>query len=367
MWLKQLTVLNFKNYSESTLTFIPEVNAFTGPNGAGKTNLLDAIHYLSLCKSYFNPVDSQHIKSSEEYFMVQGDFDRDEQSDVIFCSLKKNQKKQFKRNKKEYTRLADHIGQFPLVMISPNDNSIVMEGSEERRKFVDNVISQTDNRYLDTLINYNRVLLQRNNLLKNIKEKGVLDVALLEVLNMQLSEIGEAIYTRRKQFMEEFLPSFQRHYTFLSDGAEEVSLVYESALHEQRLDQLLEGSLEKDRALERTTQGVHKDDLLFTIHGHMPLKKFGSQGQQKSFLIALKLAQYAFLTAHKQFRPLLLLDDIFDKLDAKRTKMLMQMVSNEEFGQIFITDTDADRIRRIFDEIACPIRIFGIKEGAVHD
>jgi len=251
-------------------------------------------------------------------------------------------------------------------MISPNDSIIVTEGSEERRKFVDNVISQTDNRYLDTLINYNRILLQRNNLLKNIKEKGVFDIALLEVLNLQLSEVGEAIYERRKQFMEEFLPSFQRHYSFLSDGAEDVSLVYESALHHQRLDQLLEGSLEKDRALERTTQGVHKDDLLFAIHGNMPLKKFGSQGQQKSFLIALKLAQYSFLTANKQFKPLLLLDDIFDKLDAKRTKMLMQMVSNDEFGQIFITDTDAERIHRIFEEIACPIRIFDINGGLIN-
>ncbi len=363
MWLKQLTVLNFKNYSESTLDFLPEVNAFTGPNGAGKTNLLDAIHYLSLCKSYFNPIDSQHIKSGEEWFMVQGDFDRDDRSDHIFCSLKRNQKKQFKRNKKDYLRLADHIGQFPLVMISPNDNIIITEGSEERRKFVDNVISQTDNKYLDTLIQYNKVLLQRNILLKNIKDKGIFDLGLLEVLNIQLSEVGEIIYERRKQFMEEFLPSFQRHYRFLSEGAEEVSLVYESALHHQRLDRLLDESITKDRVLERTTQGVHKDDLLFTIHENMPLKKFGSQGQQKSFLIALKLAQYSFLTTHKKFKPLLLLDDIFDKLDAKRTKMLMQMVSNDEFGQIFVTDTDSDRIRYIFEEIARPIRIFAIKGG----
>lgn len=366
MWLKQLSVLNFKNYTDSNLHFLPEVNAFTGSNGAGKTNLLDAIHYLSLCKSYFNPIDSQHIKSGEEYFMVQGEFERNDRPDLISCSLKRNQKKQFKRNKKDYPRLADHIGQFPLVMISPNDTLIILEGSEERRKFVDNVISQTDNRYLDTLIAYNKVLLQRNVLLKNIKEKGVFDIGLLEVLNMQLVEVGEVIYHKRKAFMEKFTPSFQRHYQYLSDSAEEVSLVYDSQLHGADFTQLLESSLEKDRILERTTKGIHKDDLLFTIHSEMPLKKFGSQGQQKSFLIALKLAQYTYLHEQNKFKPLLLLDDIFDKLDDQRTRKLMQMVSNEEFGQIFITDTDALRIQRIFDEIQQPIRIFDIEGGQAH-
>ena len=366
MWLKQLSVLNFKNYTETSIAFLPEVNAFTGENGAGKTNLLDAIHYLSLCKSYFNPIDSQHIKRGEDWFMVQGEFDRDERCDVIACSLKKNQKKQFKRNKKDYPRLADHIGQFPLVMISPSDSEIITEGSEERRKFVDNVISQTDNRYLDTLISYNKILLQRNTLLKNIKEKGVFDIGLLEVLNLQLIEVGELIYKRRKQFMEEFTPSFQRHYTYLTGQAEDVALVYDSQLHEKDFLQLLEMSIDKDRHLERTTQGIHKDDLLFTIHGEMPLKKFGSQGQQKSFLIALKLAQYSFLQEKNRFKPLLLLDDIFDKLDDKRTKQLMKMVSNDEFGQIFITDTDAERIRRIFEEIDQPIRIFDIAGGQVN-
>lgn len=366
MWLKQLSLLNFKNYSESTISFLPEVNAFTGENGAGKTNLLDAIHYLSLCKSYFNPIDSQHIRKGEEWFMVQGEFERDDRIETISCSLKRNQKKQFKRNKKDYPRLADHIGQFPLVMISPNDSEIITEGSEERRKFIDNVISQTDNRYLDMLILYNKVLLQRNMLLKGIRERGILDVGLLEVLNMQLVEVGEHIYARRKRFMEEFTPAFQRHYTYLTEQAEDVSLVYDSPLHADDFLTLLNACLDKDRAMERTTQGVHKDDLLFTIHGEMPLKKFGSQGQQKSFLIALKLAQYTFLQEKKQFRPLLLLDDIFDKLDDRRTRKLMQMVSDDEFGQIFITDTDAVRIRKIFDEIAQPIRIFDIEGGQVH-
>lgn len=365
MWLKQLSVFNFKNYTESSLEFLPQVNAFSGGNGSGKTNLLDAIHYLALCKSYFNPIDSQHIKKGFDWFMVQGAFERDQVPDVISCSLKKNQKKQFKRNKKDYQRLADHIGLFPLVMISPNDTTIVTEGSEERRKFMDNVISQTDNHYLDILIQYNKILLQRNTLLKQVRETGVWDLGLMEVLNLQLTAIGEQIFERRKNFMNEFLPEFERYYAFLTEGAEEVSLIYESPLMGTDFETLLQDNLEKDRALERTSQGIHKDDLLFTIHEGMPLKKFGSQGQQKSFLIALKLAQYSFLRNKKKYKPLLLLDDIFDKLDASRTKKLMQLVSEDEFGQIFITDTDAGRIKDIFDEIAQPIRIFEVKEGTI--
>lgn len=365
MWLKQLSVFNFKNYTESSLEFLPQINAFAGANGAGKTNLLDAIHYLALCKSYFNPIDSQHIKKGCDWFMVQGAFERNAVPDVISCSLKKNQKKQFKRNKKDYQRLADHIGLFPLVMISPNDTVIVTEGSEERRKFMDNVISQTDNHYLDILIQYNKILLQRNTLLKRVRETGMLDMGLMNVLNLQLTAAGEQIFERRKSFMDEFLPEFERYYVFLTEGAEEVSLMYESPLMRANFESLLRDNLEKDRALERTSQGIHKDDLLFTIHEAMPLKKFGSQGQQKSFLIALKLAQYSFLRKKKKYKPLLLLDDIFDKLDDRRTKKLMQLVSEDEFGQIFITDTDAERIKDIFDEIAQPIRIFEVKGGTI--
>lgn len=363
MWLKQISVLNFKNYTESTLAFLPQVNAFAGENGAGKTNLLDAIHYLALCKSYFNPIDSQHIKKGEDWFMLQGEFEKDLVPDMVSCSLKKNQKKQFRRNKKDYPRLADHIGQFPLVMISPNDSIIVTDGSEERRKFVDNVISQTDIHYLDKLIVYNKILLHRNSLLKQARVSGMLDLSLLDVLSMQLVEVGERIFQLRQKFMEEFLPEFQRYYQYLTDDAEQVSLVYESPLMGQDFLSLLAVNLERDRALERTSQGIHKDDLLFTIHEGMPLKKFGSQGQQKSFLIALKLAQYSFLKTKKNYKPLLLLDDIFDKLDEKRTLKLMKMVSEDEFGQIFLTDTDSERIRQIFSDIAQPIRIFAIKGG----
>lgn len=366
MWLKHLSVLNFKNYTESTLDFLPEINAFTGENGSGKTNLLDAIHYLSLCKSYFNPIDSQHIKQGEEWFMVQGEFDKDDRLDTVSCSLKRNQKKQFKRNKKDYPRLADHIGQFPLVMISPNDSVIITEGSEERRKFVDNVISQTDNQYLDKLISYNKILLQRNFMLKTAKERGFLDMGLLEVINFQLVEVGSVLFQKRKEFMAIFLPEFKRHYDFLSNGAETVELVYESQLHSTDFLVLLNQNLERDRILERTTYGIHKDDLLFMIHEGMPLKKFGSQGQQKSFLIALKLAQYSYFQNQKSYKPLLLLDDIFDKLDDRRIRKLMQMVSEDDFGQIFITDTDATRIQKIFEDIAQPIRIFDVHRGTVH-
>lgn len=366
MWLKQLSVLNFKNYSETSLEFLPEVNAFTGNNGVGKTNLLDAIHYLSLCKSYFNPIDSQHIKSGNDWFMVQGEFDKESNSDVISCSLKKNQKKQFKKNKKDYPRLADHIGLFPLVMISPNDSVIITDGSEERRKFVDNVISQTDNKYLDTLIIYNKFLAQRNSLLKQARQSNVLDLGLIEILNFQLEEVGNIIFAKRRTFMEEFQPEFDRHYEFLTEDAESVQLQYESPLMSDSFLNILAKNLERDRILERTSQGIHKDDLIFTIHGGMPLKKFGSQGQQKSFLIALKLAQYSYLQQKKGFKPLLLLDDIFDKLDDRRTHKLMQMVSDDDFGQIFLTDTDSKRIQRIFDEINRPVRIFGIEGGQVN-
>lgn len=364
MWLQKISLLNFKNYEEAELHFSASVNAFAGNNGAGKTNLLDAIHYLSLCKSYFNPIDSQQIRQGAEFFMVQGGFYRQDSEEVIACSLKKNQKKQFKRNKKEYQRLADHIGLFPLVMISPYDISIIIEGSEERRRFIDNVISQTDNQYLDELIGYNKNLANRNALLRNIAQTGRYDAQLLEIYDEQLIASGNIIFSKRKSFMESFLPVFASHYKYLTDDAEQVELLYDSQLAHEEFSALLRKSSERDRVLERTTVGIHKDDLLCSIHG-MPLKKFGSQGQQKSFLIALKLAQYTYLNARKGFKPLLLLDDIFDKLDELRITKLMQMVSQDDFGQIFITDTSSARVERIFSGIGVGLSIFEIENGAV--
>jgi len=364
MYLKQLSVINFKNYAEAELSFSEGVNAFMGNNGAGKTNLLDSIHYLSLCKSYFNPIDSQQIKQGQDFFIITGAFDRDDQQEAIACSVKRNQKKQFKRNKKDYQRLADHIGLLPLVMISPYDISIIIEGSDERRKFIDNVISQTDNHYLDELITYNKVLANRNALLKQIADTGKYDPGLLEVLDEQLTASGNRIFEKRKAFMEGFTTIFNQHYLFLSENAEQVELTYESQLLTDDFAALLKKNIEKDRALERTTAGIHRDDLQFVIHG-MPMKKFGSQGQQKSFLIALKLAQYSFLTRQKGFKPLLLLDDIFDKLDDQRVTKLMQMVSDNNFGQVFITDTSPTRVERIFKEIGVPVKLFKVKEGEI--
>lgn len=364
MWLKNLTLLNFKNYNAADLSFSKTVNAFVGNNGAGKTNLLDAIHYLCLCKSYFNPIDSQQIKTGEELFLVQGDFDRDEKNEKISCGLKRNQKKSFKRNKKEYDKLADHIGLFPVVMISPYDINLIMDGSEERRRFIDNVISQTDSRYLDELIVYNKHLLNRNALLKQVAVTRTLDVALLQILDEQLIHSGNVIFEKRKQFLLDFIPLFDKYYRFLTNDAEQVSLTYQSQLNEQGFESLLAQSIEKDRILERTTTGIHKDELQFEITG-MPMKKFGSQGQQKSFLIALKLAQYSYLQKFKNFKPLLLLDDIFDKLDNHRIHKLMEMVSHHDFGQIFITDTNKDRVEAVFNEIDVEIDLFEVDNGGV--
>jgi len=364
MFLQTLSVINFKNYAEAELSFSEGVNVFSGDNGAGKTNLLDAIHYLSLCKSYFNPIDSQQIKQGTDFFIVSGIFNKNDQQETVACSVKRNQKKQFKRNKKDYQRLADHIGLFPLVMVSPYDISIIIEGSEERRKFIDNVISQTDNKYLDELITYNKVLINRNALLKRIAETGRYDPDLLAVFDERLIASGRVIFEKRRAFMESFTGIFNEHYQFLSGDAERVDLVYESQLLEDDLASLLKKSVEKDRLVERTTVGIHRDELQFAIHG-MAMKKFGSQGQQKSFLIALKLAQYTFLYRQKGFKPLLLLDDIFDKLDEKRVTKLMQMVSNHDFGQVFITDTNAEKVKAIFGKIGVDIHLFKIKGGEI--
>src|SRR5579872_636295 len=298
MYLQHLSVINFKNYAEAELDFSEGVNAFTGDNGAGKTNLLDAIHYLSLCKSYFNPIDSQQIKQGTDLFIINGVISKNERQETISCGVKRNQKKQFKRNKKDYQRLADHIGLFPLVMVSPYDISIIIEGSDERRKFIDNVISQTDNLYLDELITYNKVLINRNALLKQIADTGRYDPDLLQVFDEQLISSGSRIFEKRKAFMESFTEIFNKHYQFLSGDAEQVDLVYESQLLQDDFASLLKKSTEKDRVLERTTSGIHRDEMQFAIHG-MPMKKFGSQGQQKSFLIALKLAQYSYLYRQK--------------------------------------------------------------------
>jgi DNA replication and repair protein RecF len=364
MWLKNITLLNFKNYTDADVRFSKTVNAFVGDNGAGKTNLLDAIHYLCLCKGYFNPIDTQQIRTGDDLFLIQGDFDRKDKNEKITCGVKRNQKKQFKRNKKEYDKLASHIGLFPLVMISPYDANLIMEGSEERRRFMDNVISQTDARYLDELILYNRHLLNRNALLKQIALTRRYDPELLQILDEQLVASGQKIFAKRTAFMLEFIPLFNEYYQYLTDDREQVGLLYYSPLTEEDFQHLLNQTVEKDKILERTTIGIHKDDLIFTIMD-MPLKKFGSQGQQKSFVIALKLAQYAYLQKYKGFKPLLLLDDVFDKLDDGRVHKLMEMVSHHDFGQIFITDTGKERVLNVFDKIKVPVTLFEVTKGVI--
>ncbi|MDP4268242.1 MAG: DNA replication and repair protein RecF, partial [Bacteroidota bacterium] len=291
MYLQKLSIVNFKNYTDAELKFSEKINCFVGNNGAGKTNLLDAIYYLSFCKSFINPVDSQNIHDNDPFFVINGDFGIDDKTENVYCGLKRNQRKQFKLNKKEYSRFADHIGLFPLVMISPFDTNLIYDGSEERRKFIDTVISQYNKNYLNILINYNKVLLQRNTLLKQMAEKNFFDRLSLDIWNEQIIEYGNVIHSIRKNFTEEFSPVFKSYYEYITENKETIELKYNSQLNEADFSELLEKSLEKDRATEYTHTGIHKDDLELLISGNQ-LKKFGSQGQQKSFVIALKLAQF---------------------------------------------------------------------------
>ena len=362
MHLKKLSVLNFKNYPEAVLEFSSHINCLTGNNGEGKTNVLDAIHYLSFCKSFFNPIDSQNILHEAPFFLIQGLFDGENKEEEIYCGLKRNQKKQFKRNKKEYSRLADHIGLFPLVMISPADSELITEGSESRRKFIDSVIAQFDREYLESLISYNKVLSQRNALLKQFGDGGRFDKDSLEIWDMQLIEYGKRVFDKRKSFVNSFIPIFQKYYSFISGGLEQVEIEYLSHLNETPFTEVLAKALNSDRAMEYTTVGIHKDDLEFTIN-HYPLKKYASQGQQKSFLIALKLAQFDFIKNIKKVTPILLLDDIYDKLDDLRVKQLMELVSSDNFGQLFITDTHPTRLADLFKTSNVDFKMFKISKG----
>lgn len=357
MYLQELSLINFKNYSQTELEFSPKINCFIGQNGVGKTNLLDAIYYLSMCKSYLNPIDSQNIKYNEEFFVLQGDYLLKEKHEYIYCGLKKNRKKQFKRNKKEYQKLSDHIGLLPVVMISPLDNSLILDGSDERRKFMDSVISQYDKVYLDNLIRYNRALTQRNKLLKDFYQNRTFDRDTIEIWDDQLVALGEKIYNVRVKFVEELIPIFQEYYTRISGNKEQVKLIYDSQLHDSEFKGLLNDSIEKDRIVQHTTVGIHKDDLILTLEDH-PMKKAGSQGQQKTYLVSLKLAQFDFIKEINGFKPILLLDDIFDKFDKIRVRQIIELVAENHFGQIFITDTSQDRLKEILKETNIPHHIF---------
>ncbi|HNS17548.1 MAG TPA: DNA replication/repair protein RecF [Bacteroidales bacterium] len=365
MFLQKVYITDFKNYSEAELEFCDKINCFVGRNGAGKTNLLDAIHYLSFCKSYFNPIDQQNIRHNALLFTLHGTyFKNGNQQDLVSCIQERDQKKVFRMNKKTYGRLADHIGLFPLVMVSPYDRDLINDGSEIRRKYTDSVISQFDRVYLDDLIQYNKALLQRNTLLKTFAEQRYFDGKSLEIWDEQLINLGRRIYIRRKEFIDHFIPIFRHYFEFISRGNEKVDIGYDSQLHGRDSRELLRASRDKDLAARFTTAGVHKDDLNFTIGDH-PLKKFGSQGQQKSFVVAIKLAQFDYTRDIKGFKPILLLDDIFDKLDETRVEQIVRLVSENSFGQVFITDTQQDRIMNIMDHLRIEHRIFRVDNGTI--
>lgn len=361
--LTRLKLLHFRNHREAEVELGPEVNCFVGPNGVGKTNLLDAVHYLSIGKSYFEAVDQHNILHEEELFMVQGSFRIAGEEDAVLCSVRRGARKVLSRNKKEYDRLADHVGRYPVVMITPYDGQLVLEGSEVRRRFLDGLIAQFDKGYLDALIRYNRSLAQRNAMLKRFAEVGGGSPEDLAPWDEQLITYGNRIFEERRMFMEELVPMLDAHYHGISAGPERVALTYNSAVSHTPLPDLLREAWQRDRAAQRTTVGIHKDDLEFTIDDKA-LKRFGSQGQQKTYLIALKLAQFDLTLARSGTRPILLLDDIFDKIDPQRMRHLLKLLSGHRFGQVIITDTDATRLHKALDGLDLDVRFFHLDHSA---
>lgn len=361
MRLNSLSILNYKNISEAELIFSPKINCFIGDNGMGKTNLLDAIYYLSFCKSHSNPIDSQNILHESEFFLLRGKYIVDDNEEDIYCGMKRKQKKQFKRNKKEYERISDHIGLLPLVLVSPDDSVLISEGSDERRKFVDGVISQNNKFYLQTLLQYNNALKQRNALLKS--ELNV-DETLFELWEEQMLNYGTYIFEQRKIFIEEFVPLFQEIYHKISGGNEQVSLIYMSQHENRDIRTAIASTRERDKILGYSTQGIHKDELEMLLD-NFPIKRVGSQGQNKTYLISLKLAQFDFLKRAHNLSPILLLDDIFDKLDSKRVKEIIRLVSGDTFGQIFITDTNREHLDELLSQLQQSATIFIVKDGKI--
>jgi DNA replication and repair protein RecF len=363
-YLRNITLLNFKNYEEASLEFCSKINCLVGVNGIGKTNILDAIYYLSLCKSSFNAIDTQNIRYGQEFFVIQGDYLRAEMSEKIYCGVKMGHKKVYRRNGKEYERLSDHIGLLPLVIISPADTNLIVEGSDERRKFMDSVLSQFDHQYLDDVMRYNRSLAQRNMLLKDFAQKNWFDPEMLHLWNEQMVDTGNRIFEKRNLFIRNLVPVFQYYYDFVSDGKEKVQLAYVSQLLQDDFAALLENSVEKDRKLQFTTTGLHKDDLVLKLSDY-PLKRVGSQGQQKTYLVALKLSQFDYIKQHTGEHPILLLDDIFDKFDTNRVNRIIKLVASPNFGQIFVTDTNTDRMDSILKQIDGEYNLFQITEEGI--
>jgi DNA replication and repair protein RecF len=390
MILKKLSILNYKNIAEATLELSPKMNCFIGRNGMGKTNVLDAIYYLSFCRSANNPIDSQVIRHEEPFFVLEGEYEGNRQSsfparenvtlqgcladagqsnekdeDTLFISvgMKRGTKKHFKRNKKEYKRLSEHIGLIPLVVVSPADTLLIEGTSEERRKLMDMVISQYDRSYIDALTRYNNAHQQRNTLLKMEDQEP--DPLLMQLWEEQMAEAGEILYGKRAAFVSELVPVFQSFYEQISGGSEQVGLRYVSHCQRGPLLDVIQRDRAKDRAVGYSLHGVHRDDLEFTLGGH-PMRREGSQGQNKTYVIALKLAQFDFLKrTASQTVPMLLLDDIFDKLDADRVEQIVHLVSGNSFGQIFITDTNRDHLDQILSSSHLDYRIFHVENGVI--
>ena len=360
MLLNNISIINYRSISDVELELSPKINCFIGRNGVGKTNLLDAIYYLSFCKSAINPSDSQHIRHEEPFFMLKGAYMSDKGvAEEFSCGLKRGDKKQFKRNKKSYDKLSEHIGLVPLVMVSPADHNLISGGSEERRRFMDVVISQYDKEYLHSLIRYNRALMQRNVMLRSASE---LDPEMMSLVEYMMAQEAVKVYEGRSRFVEQLIPLFQLFYKEIAGDGENVSLAYRSTLPEYSLAEHLAASRYDDRRVGYTTKGVHKDELVMQLNGY-PIKKEGSQGQNKSYLVALKLAQFDFLHQCSGETPLLLLDDIFDKLDSGRVEQIVRLVSGERFGQIFITDVNRDHTDAILESIDRDYKLFEVASG----
>ncbi len=360
MRLRKLTLVNFKNIASEQLTLCNGINCMVGDNGAGKTNLMDAVYYLSMCKSSLQMTDGQSIRHGEDFFMVEGQYlSESRKTETVTCAYSRKTGKVLKRNGKEYERLSDHVGLIPAVIVSPADSALISDTAEERRRYLNAFISQLDRPYLNAVMRYNAVLAERNRLLKIHP-----DPSILEIYDMQLSEHGTRIHAARTEFTNRLKPLVAEYYRTLSGDREEVELLYKSELNERPFAEILQESRPKDLICEFTTAGIHRDDLTLRIGGY-PLRKYGSQGQQKSFLIALKLAQYAVVAKETGERPILLLDDLFDKLDSSRVEQLLRLVRGDAFGQIFITDCNATRLRSILDRTGDDYALFSVGEGAV--
>lgn len=364
MYIKELDLKQFKNFQDTALSFSPGINSFIGLNGSGKTNLLDAIYYLCMTKSYFNLTDRQVVKHEEKFYRIVGQFELAEKDLALVIKYQSGQKKIVEKNKVTYEKLAEHIGMLPIVMIAPDDVKLIQESGDTRRKFIDNVLCQEDPIYLSHLMTYNKVIKQRNASLKKIRQKNQFDRTLISIYDEQLDIPACYIHEKRSAFLENFLPVFKGMYLVISGGNEPVDIKYKSQLNEVDYKTLLEQTFEKDYYLEYTSSGIHRDDLVFKF-GEKALKKFASQGQRKSFLISLKLAQYEFLRRRKEIKPLLLLDDIFDKLDEERVSKVINLLQDNTFGQVFITDTDELRISNIVKELAKPHKEFIVNQGEV--